>query len=75
MYKVRDFRCESCGVVTEKFLTDDVDTISCKCGDTAVRVLSSPRFVLEGTSGDFPGSHMKWIKEHEKAASKRTEGS
>ena len=70
MFKVRDFKCTDCGETTEEFLKDDVTTLSCTCGGIRKRKLSSPRFVLEGASGDFPGRHMKWIKEHEKAGRK-----
>lgn len=74
MIKVRDFYCKGCGEVSEEFLSEDVTTLSCTCGGTKQRIPSSPRFVLEGASGDFPGSHMKWVKEHEKAGRKTNEG-
>lgn len=70
MMKIRDFKCNSCRTVTEVFLTDDIKHLDCPCGGIKRRVISSPMFVLEGASGDFPGRHMKWVKEHEQAAKK-----
>lgn len=66
MYKIFDYRCP-CGKVFEKLVSDPEATVWCSCGKEATRQLSAPAFHLEGASGDFPGRHMKWVKEHEKA--------
>jgi len=69
MYKVYDFRCE-CGCVFEKFVTNGTTTSRCGCGSVATKTLSAPAFILDGSSGDFPGRHIRWVKEHEQAGSK-----
>jgi hypothetical protein len=66
MYKIFDFRCPD-GHLFEKMVEGQVTTCRCSCGKEATRQLSAPAFHLEGHSGDFPGRHMKWVKEHEKA--------
>ncbi len=66
MLKVYDFKCPK-GHVFEKFVTSDTTTSRCDCGDTGTKMLSAPTFVLDGHTGDFPGRHLKWIKEHEQA--------
>jgi len=66
MYKVYDFRCPN-GHVVEKFVPNGTRTSRCDCGAEGTRMVSAPSFILEGHSGDFPGRHMKWVKEHEKA--------
>ena len=68
MYKVYDFHCE-CGRVFEKFVTNGTTTSRCGCGCMAIKTLSAPVFILDGSSGDFPGRHLKWVREHEKAGS------
>ena len=69
MYKVYDFRCE-CGCVFERFVTNGTTTSRCGCGSMATKTLSAPAFILDGSSGDFPGRHMRWVKEHEQAGRK-----
>lgn len=69
MYKVYDFHCE-CGRIFERFVTSGTITSRCGCGNKATKMLSAPAFILDGSSGDFPGRHMRWIKEHEQAGSK-----
>jgi predicted nucleic acid-binding Zn ribbon protein len=66
MFKVYDFRCTN-GHVFEEFVQPDVTTSRCGCGANAKRLVSAPSFHLDGASGDFPGQHMKWVREHEKA--------
>jgi hypothetical protein len=70
MFKVFDFRCTN-GHVFEEFVKGDVTTSRCGCGANATRMLSAPTCVLDGHSGDFPGRHMKWVREHEKAGRKQ----
>lgn len=71
--KVFDYECRSCGNQFEEFVKHPSDTVRCECGSNAVRMPSSPRFMLDGHSGDFPGAHMKWVKEHEQAGATREE--
>ncbi len=69
MYKIYDFRCSN-GHVFEKMVEQGVTTSRCGCGSNATKMLSAPKCVLEGHSGDFPGRHMKWVREHEQAGRK-----
>jgi hypothetical protein len=69
MYKIYDFRCTN-GHVFEEFVESGTTTSRCGCGANAAKMVSAPSFHLEGASGDFPGSHMKWVREHEKAGRK-----
>tara|TARA_B110000438_G_scaffold297716_2_gene344572 strand:+ start:1972 stop:2196 length:225 start_codon:yes stop_codon:yes gene_type:complete len=69
MYKVYDFHCD-CGCVFERFVTSGTTTSRCGCGNLATKMLSAPAFILDGSTGDFPGRHIKWVKEHEQAGNK-----
>ena len=69
MYKIFDFRCPN-GHVFEKMVSGDKAVCRCDCGEDAAKQLSAPAFILDGASGDFPGRHMKWVREHEKAGNK-----
>jgi len=72
MFKVYDFRCTN-GHVNEEFVKPDVTESRCKtCGSDSTRLVSAPSFHLEGASGDFPGRHMRWVREHEKAGRKQS---
>lgn len=66
--KVRDYRCE-CGKVFEAFVNDD-SPVRCSCGKSAKRLLSAPRFHLDGSRGHFPTAAMRWEREHEQAGSR-----
>lgn len=66
MFSVRDFKCDN-GHITEQFVTKETASIRCGCGSLAKRIASSPSFHLDGSRGDFPTAHDKWVKEHEKA--------
>lgn len=67
MIKVYDFRCTN-GHLFEDFVDSNVTVSRCGCGANATKVISATKCVLEGVSGDFPGAHMKWVREHEKGA-------
>ena len=69
MFKVYDFRCTN-GHVFEEFVTSGTTTSRCGCGANATKMVSAPSFHLDGSTGDFPGRHMKWVREHEKAGRK-----
>jgi hypothetical protein len=72
MYKVFDFRCPN-GHVHEEFVKAEVTESRCKtCGAVSTRMVSAPSFHLNGSDGSFPGAHMKWVREHEKAGKKKT---
>jgi hypothetical protein len=72
MYKVFDFRCPN-GHVHEEFVKAEVTESRCKtCGAVSTRMVSAPSFHLNGSDGTFPGAHMKWVREHEKAGKNKT---
>ena len=72
MFKIYDFRCTN-GHVTEELVKADVTESRCKiCNAVSTRMVSAPSFHLNGSDGSFPGAHMKWVKEHEKAGKKKT---
>ena len=71
MIKVFDFRCTN-GHVFEDMVESGVTTSRCGCGANATKLVSAPSFHLDGSTGDFPGQHMKWVREHEKAGRKRS---
>lgn len=64
--KIFDFRC-NCGQVFEEFVASGTTAVRCSCGETATKIVSATNFVLDGSTGDFPGRHMKWVREHEEA--------
>ena len=66
MFKIFDFRCTN-GHVFEEMVVSTVTTSRFGCGANATRMVSAPSFHLNGADGSFPGAHMKWVKEHEKA--------
>ena len=72
MYKIFDFRCKE-GHIFEEFVKGGTTTSRCKCGAAATKIVSASNFVLDGSTGDFPGRHMKWVREHEKAGQKGRE--
>ena len=71
MYKIYDFRCEN-GHVFEEMVESGITASRCGCGANATKMVSAPKCVLEGHSGDFPGRHMKWVREHEQAGRKKS---
>jgi len=71
MYKIYDFRCTN-GHGFEEMVEAGVTTSRGGCGANATKMVSAPKCVLDGSSGDFPGRHMKWVREHEKAGKKKS---
>lgn len=63
MKRMFDFVCES-GERIERFTEYENKQISCNCGKVASRAISAPAFNLEGWSGDFPSSWLKFDKKH-----------
>lgn len=49
---IREFKCEKCGkIIEELFLTNEnTDSIICKCGNKANKILSSGIFKINGYS-------------------------
>ena len=66
MYKIYDFRCTN-GHIFEEMVESGITTSRCGCGANATKIVSATQHILDGASGDFPGRHMKWVREHEKA--------
>ena len=69
MYKIFDFRCKN-GHIFEEFVEGGTTVSRCKCGALAEKIASASSFVLDGSTGDFPGRHMRWVREHEKLVEK-----
>ena len=69
MRVLSDYRCSECNTEFEAFAkrTDDV---RCECGGLSKRLISPVKCKLDGASGDFPGAHMRWVREHERAGRK-----
>lgn len=65
MKVMRDFSCNSCGIVFER-LTDK-RSVECVCGAEAHDVPCAPSFRLEGVTGHFPTAADKWARVHEEA--------
>ena len=58
-----EFVCEN-GHYNEKLTEYETESVSCKCGKDAYRVLSAPAIKLEGWSGSFPGAAGKFDRIH-----------
>jgi putative FmdB family regulatory protein len=69
--RVYDIQCNSCGTIDEVFVATGSSANRacpyCNTG-TQLRLLSAPRFELEGITGDFPGAANKWADKHVKGA-------
>lgn len=63
MKRMFDFVCES-GQRIERFTDLDQKTVQCSCGKQANRVISAPKFKLEGWSGAFPTAYHQFDKKH-----------
>jgi hypothetical protein len=59
---LREFKCPTCGEISERFLDTSVEKVECSCGSMAVRQIGMPTVSLEGISGAFPGAHDKWAR-------------
>ena len=53
MLKVFDFKCDQ-GHIFEEFVESGTTTSRCGCGANATKVVSSPRFMLDGSTDAFP---------------------
>jgi len=66
--RIFEFKCSD-GHISEKFIDEQVLEIECPvCSKTATRIISSPRFMLEGITGAFPTAYDQWARKHEQAA-------
>jgi hypothetical protein len=63
MKRMYEFVCES-GHRTEKLEVYETTSISCPCGGLAFRVMSAPKFRLEGWSGSFPSEAGRFERKH-----------
>ena len=71
MKRMYEFVCES-GHRTEALADYETAEVPCGCGGLAHRVISAPTIKLEGWSGNFPSSWMKFDQKHrEKLAAER----
>ena len=71
MRRMYEFLCES-GELIERLATFEQQVVSCKCGKSARRTISSPNFKLEGWSGHFPTAYHQFDRKHrEKLESER----
>jgi hypothetical protein len=67
MKRIFEFKCAK-SHVTEKFVDDEVRVVECPhCHNDASRIISSPRFKLEGITGAFPTAYESWARKHEEA--------
>ena len=62
MKLLRDFCCEKCGTVQERFIDGETVAVDCACGAIANRVIGMPRVALDGTDPGFPGAYEKWAR-------------
>ena len=58
-----EFVCES-GHRIERLCDYESQTTQCECGGSANRTISAPSINLEGWSGHFPSSWMKFDQRH-----------
>ena len=62
MKLLRDYLCESCGTVQERFIDCETVAVDCACGEIAKRVIGMPKVMLDGTDASFPGAYDKWAR-------------
>jgi hypothetical protein len=62
MKLLRDYLCESCGTMQERFLDTSIEEVACSCGEIAKRVIGMPKVMLDGTDASFPGAYDKWAR-------------
>ena len=68
MRTLRDFMCEKCGTVQERFVSGQVVEVDCACGEIAKRMIGMPRVALDGTDPGFPGAYDRWARVREENA-------
>lgn len=63
MKRIYEFSC-NCSKRTEAFVVYETASILCECGGLAHRVISAPAINVEGWSGSFPSSWLKFDQKH-----------
>jgi hypothetical protein len=63
MRRMYEFACE-CGQRTEALVDYETASVLCGCGGQACRVISAPKFNLEGWSGHFPSAYGRFEHRH-----------
>jgi hypothetical protein len=63
MKRIYEFVC-LCGQRTEAFTDYETASVQCSCDGLAHRVISAPSINLEGWSGNFPSSWLKFDQKH-----------
>jgi len=67
MKRMFEFRCVK-DHVTDHYVDDEVISVECPhCYNEAPRIISSPRFKLEGITGAFPTAYDAWERKHAEA--------
>lgn len=67
MKRMFEFRCVK-DHVTDHYVDDEVISVECPhCHNEAPRIISSPRFKLEGITGAFPTAYDAWERKHAEA--------
>lgn len=67
MKRIFEFRCVK-DHITEKYVDDEVTSVECPhCHNEASRIISSPRFKLEGITGAFPTAYDAWERKRAEA--------
>jgi hypothetical protein len=70
MRRIFDFRCSN-DHVFEAFVDSECRETDCReCSETATRMISPVRTMLDPISGSFPGATMKWARDREKKIQK-----
>ena len=64
MKRMYEFVCEN-GHKIERYCNYELQSVQCECGGSASRIMSAPSINLEGWSGHFPSSWMKFDKKHQ----------
>jgi hypothetical protein len=59
-----EFVCEN-GLQIERYCNYELQSVQWECGGSASRTISAPSINLEGWSGHFPSSWMKFDKKHQ----------
>lgn len=70
MKKLFEFKCSSCESIFEELTEYKLISTCPSCNFTANKIISSPRIVLEGHSGSFPGAASAWEKKHKQQLAK-----
>lgn len=71
MLRRYDFKCTECNLVEEQWVDHTENLTTCRdCGETAQRIIS-PVFTKFAGFG-WPDADDKWVKDHEKAARKKS---